>query len=163
MRLIHRYLGYFLAGIMAVYAISGIVLVYRDTDFLKKEVIYNEKLSAGMSEKELDQTLRIKRFEIQKTESDVMYFKQGTYNIRTGEANYKLKEYPYMLDKMVSLHKAKSEDKQSALNVFFGVSLLVYVITSFWMYAPKTSVFRKGMVYVLLGLVLGMILLFVEF
>ena len=38
MRVIHRYLGFFLAGIMAVYALSGIVLVFRKTDFLKKEV-----------------------------------------------------------------------------------------------------------------------------
>ncbi|WP_228459230.1 PepSY domain-containing protein [Chryseobacterium carnipullorum] len=37
MRITHRYLGYFLAGIMAVYALSGVLLVYRDTDFLKKE------------------------------------------------------------------------------------------------------------------------------
>ncbi len=36
-RIIHRYLGFFLAGIMAVYALSGVVLIYRQTDFLKKE------------------------------------------------------------------------------------------------------------------------------
>jgi hypothetical protein len=39
MRVTHRYLGYFLAGIMAVYAVSGIILVYRDTDFLKVKKI----------------------------------------------------------------------------------------------------------------------------
>ena len=33
MRVYHRYLGFFLAGIMAVYAISGIVMIFRDTDF----------------------------------------------------------------------------------------------------------------------------------
>ena len=37
MRVLHRYLGFFLAGIMAVYALSGIVLIFRDTDFLKSE------------------------------------------------------------------------------------------------------------------------------
>ena len=36
----HRYLGFFLAGIMAVYAFSGIVLTFRNTDtFKKKEVV----------------------------------------------------------------------------------------------------------------------------
>ena len=30
MRIFHRYLGFFLAGIMAVYALSGIVLIFRD-------------------------------------------------------------------------------------------------------------------------------------
>ena len=30
MRITHRYLGYFAAGIMAVYALSGVLLIYRD-------------------------------------------------------------------------------------------------------------------------------------
>jgi uncharacterized iron-regulated membrane protein len=37
-RVIHRYLGFFLAGIMALYALSGIVMIFRDTDFLKSQV-----------------------------------------------------------------------------------------------------------------------------
>ena len=44
MRLLHRYIGYFMAGIMAVYAISGVLLIYRDTDFLKKEKKIENKL-----------------------------------------------------------------------------------------------------------------------
>ena len=44
MRLLHRYIGYFMAGIMAVYAISGVLLIYRDTDFLKKEKKIEKKL-----------------------------------------------------------------------------------------------------------------------
>ena len=35
MRIIHRYLGFFLAGIMTVYALSGVLLIFRSTDFLK--------------------------------------------------------------------------------------------------------------------------------
>ena len=30
----HRYLGFFLAGIMAVYAFSGIILTFRNTDLI---------------------------------------------------------------------------------------------------------------------------------
>jgi hypothetical protein len=37
MRVYHRYLGFFLAGIMAIYSVSGIIMIFRDTDFLKKE------------------------------------------------------------------------------------------------------------------------------
>ena len=33
MRILHRYLGFFLAGIMAVYALSCTVMIFRDTDF----------------------------------------------------------------------------------------------------------------------------------
>ena len=32
MRVYHRYLGFFLAGIMAVYATSRMVLIFRNTD-----------------------------------------------------------------------------------------------------------------------------------
>ncbi|MGL6038021.1 MAG: hypothetical protein ACRC0E_03915 [Soonwooa sp.] len=52
-RVVHRYLGYFLADIMAMYAISGILLIYRDTDFLKKDVKYEKKLEANLDEKAL--------------------------------------------------------------------------------------------------------------
>lgn len=38
MRVYHRYLGFFLAGIMAVYALSGIILIFRETPLLKREV-----------------------------------------------------------------------------------------------------------------------------
>ena len=35
-RSIHRYLGFFLAGIMFMYAITGITLIFRNTDTFKK-------------------------------------------------------------------------------------------------------------------------------
>ena len=44
MRLYHRYLGFFLAGIMAVYAISGITLIFRDTNFLKSDKLVERQL-----------------------------------------------------------------------------------------------------------------------
>ena len=33
MRILHRYLGYFLTGMMAVYAVTGFIMTFRDTDF----------------------------------------------------------------------------------------------------------------------------------
>ena len=35
-RIIHRYLGFYLVGIMAVYSVSGITLIFRRTDTFKK-------------------------------------------------------------------------------------------------------------------------------
>ena len=37
-RILHRYLGYFLAGIMMVYALSGITLIFRKTDTFKVSI-----------------------------------------------------------------------------------------------------------------------------
>lgn len=161
MRVAHRYLGYFLAGIMMVYALSGIVLVYRDQEFLKKEVQYKEQFAKGMNEKQLAEQLRIKRFRVTKEENNKLYFKQGFYDVKTGQAEYTKKEYPYILDKMVSLHKAKSEDSMSPLNVFFGISLFFYVVSSFLMFSPKSDPFKKGLIFTTLGLVLALMLLFV--
>ncbi|CAA7390200.1 hypothetical protein [Chryseobacterium fistulae] len=161
MRITHRYLGYFLAGIMAVYAVSGVILVYRDTDFLKKEKKYEKLLKKNLSEKELGKELKIKNFEIEKTENSIQYFKQGSYNLLTGDAKYSKKELPYILDKMTKLHKSQSKDKLSPLNTFFGIALFFFVISSFWMFNPKTKAFKRGMVFTIAGLVISIILLLI--
>src|SRR5688572_32170720 len=49
------------------------------------------------------------------------------------------------LDKMTHLHKASTDDPLYWLNVFFGVSLLFFVLSAFWMYLPKTKVFKAGL------------------
>lgn len=161
MRIIHRYLGFFLAGIMSVYAISGIVLIFRDSDTFKNEIKHNEKFEPNLTEKELEKAVGTKGFEVQKTEGDFMYFEEGTYNSTTGEANYTTKELPYFLDKMTHLHKAKSSQPLYVLNIIFGLSLLFFVISSFWMFMPGTSVFKKGMIFTAIGFVLALVLLFV--
>ncbi len=53
MRVIHRYLGFFLAGIMAVYALSGVLLIFRDTDFLKQKKQIVQMIKPNASEKEI--------------------------------------------------------------------------------------------------------------
>ncbi|MFN4364691.1 hypothetical protein [Chryseobacterium hispalense] len=159
MRITHRYLGYFLAGIMTVYAVSGVLLVYRDTDFLKKEKKYDKVIGKNLDEKALGKELKIKNFEVEKTEGTVLKFKQGTYDAATGQAKYSKKELPFVLDKMTKLHKAQSKDTLSPLNTFFGISLFFFVISSFWMFNPKTKAFKRGMIFTIAGLVVSILLL----
>lgn len=161
MRIVHRYLGFFMAGIMAVYSVSGIILVYRDTDFLKKDKHYEKKFDAQLNEKQLGKEIKIKNFEVDKTENGILYFKGGSYNSATGEAKYTKKELPYVLNKMTQLHKSQSKDKLSPLNVLFGVSLFFFVISSFWMFNTKTKAFKRGMYYTAAGLILAVILVFI--
>lgn len=161
MRIVHRYLGYFMAGIMAIYAISGVLLIYRDTDFLKQEKIYDEVIAKNLSEKDLGKELKMKRLEIDKTENGIFYFKGGTYNSNTGEAKYSKKELPFVLDKMTKLHKSESKNPLSPLNTFFGISLFFFVISSFWMFNPKSKAFKRGMVFTAVGAIFALILLFI--
>ena len=162
MRIIHRYLGFFLAGIMAMYSISGIIMIFRNTDFLKSEKIIAQQLKPNLEAGELSAALRVKGgIKPEKTEGDVVYFAQGEYNAKTGMASVKKMELPVILDKMEHLHKATTESPVYYLNIFFGLSLLFFVISSFWMFMPQTSVFKKGIYFTLGGIVLTIILLFV--
>jgi len=68
MRIIHRYLGFFLIGIMTVYALSGIVLIFRDTAFLKKEVEIERNLKPNIQSNQLGKQLRIRELKVLKEE-----------------------------------------------------------------------------------------------
>ena len=160
MRIFHRYLGFFLSGIMAVYAISGIVMIFRETEFLKSEREIERQLAVDLPDAEVGSTLRIKEFKVEKSEGSLIYFRDGTYDKKTGLAKYKAKQLPYLLDKMTKLHKATTNRPLYFLNIFFGVALLFFVLSAFWMFMPKTEVFRKGLYFTLGGIVLTLILVF---
>ena len=161
MRIYHRYLGFFLAGIMAVYAVSGIVMIFRNTDFLKIEKHAEQKLAPGLDEEAVGRALRIRDLKFQTEVGEIALFKQGSYNKSTGIASYTIKSLPYLLDKLSKFHKSNTTQPLFYLNVFFGVALLFFVLSSFWMFLPGTTVFRKGLYFSIAGLVLTLLLLFV--
>jgi hypothetical protein len=160
MRVYHRYLGFFLAGIMAVYAISGIILIFRDTDFLKNIVKIEKKVEPNLKPDQLQPILRM-RVNVEKEENGIVFFKGGQYNTQTGELKAEKKELPFILDKMTHLHKASTKEPLFFLNIFFGLSLFFFVISSFWMFMPKTEIFKKGLYFTIGGIILTLILLFI--
>lgn len=161
MRIYHRYLGYFLAGIMAVYAFSGVIMIFRDTNFLKRDKQVEKKVAINLGEKELGEAIRVRDLKITSQTGDIVSFTTGTYNKATGEAKYTIKVWPEAINKLTGLHKASSKQPLFFLNVFFGVSLLFFVVSSFWMFLPKTTIFRKGLYFTLAGLILTLIMLFI--
>ena len=161
MRILHRYIGFFLAGIMAVYAISGIVLIFRETSFLKQEKRVEKTIATNADPAELGKMLGVKNLKVSKTAGDTTYFEGGTYNKVTGKASYTSKQLPFILDKLTKLHKATTKQPLFWLNIFFGVSLLFFVVSSFWMFKPKTEIFKKGIYYTIAGIILTLIMLFV--
>lgn len=161
MRTIHRYLGFFLAGIMAVYALSGILLIFRDTDFLKQEQTITETVKTNATGEELGELLQMRKLKVLEDNETTIIFENGAYNKQSGQAVFTIKELPLVLDKLTHLHKARSGDPMFFLNVFFGLSLLFFVVSAFWMYMPGTDIFKKGMYYTLGGIILTLVLLFV--
>ncbi|MBK9485386.1 MAG: hypothetical protein IPO01_09285 [Chitinophagaceae bacterium] len=160
MRIYHRYLGFFLAGIMAMYAISGIILIFRDTDFLKSEKKISKQLKPALAAADLGKAIRNRDVKIDSVSGDVQLFKGGDYNTKTGAVNYTVKTLPPLVEKLTHLHKANTKDPLYYLNIFFGVSLMFFVISSFWMFMPKTTIFKKGLYFTLAGIILTVVLLF---
>ena len=160
MRTFHRYLGFFLAGIMAVYSISGIIMVFRNTDFLKNTIKIEKTIEPKLKAEQLNPILKMK-VNVEKIENGIVYFKGGQYNSETGEVKAEKKELPFILGKMEHLHKATTNDPLFYLNLFFGASLFFFVLSSFWMFLPGTKVFKKGLYFTLAGIVLTLIMLFV--
>lgn len=161
MRIYHRYLGFFLAGIMAIYSLSGIVLIFRDTDRFKITKQHQKIIAPNLTTDQLGKEIKIKELKAESETEQLINFKQGTYNKVSGEANYTTKELPTVLKKLTDLHKAETKDPLYYLNIFFGVSLLFFVVSSFWMFLPNTTIFKKGLYFTLAGVVLVLIMLFV--
>jgi hypothetical protein len=159
-RIIHRYLGFYLVGIIAVYAISGITLIFRKGDTFKKSVTENIQLAPQLEIESLANQLKINDLNIKNIEGDVYYFDQGQYNIKSGKATYTTKKIPFVLDKMQKLHKATTKSPIYWLNIFFGLSLLFFVISAFWMFMPSTTVFKRGIYFSILGFIMTIIILF---
>ncbi len=162
MRLLHRYLGYFLTGMMAVYAITGIIMTFRDTDFLKSEKHESQTVKPHLAGDELGKALDMRRLKVTKEDSLTIYFENGTYAKETGVANYTLKEWPPLVVKMTELHQSRSADPLFFLNVFFACSLFFFVVSSFWMFPSHSQTFRKGMLFVAAGVILVVVLIWLK-
>lgn len=161
MRVYHRYLGFFLAGIMAIYSISGIILIFRETPWLKNNIHKVVTIKPNLSVDELGKELKLKGFKPNKVSSTLIQFKEGTYEPLTGKADYKIKEYSFLVKKMTNLHKASTKHPLFFLNIFFGLSLFFFVLSSFWMFLPNTKIFRKAILFTIAGAIFTIVLLLV--
>lgn len=149
-RLYHRYLGFFLAGIMVIYAFSGVIMIFRTTDFLKVEKQITREIQPNIAGSELGRALFIRDFKIVEETPEIVKFEQGTYTKASGVAEYKVKELPTVLQKLETMHKATTNSPLFFLNIFFGLSLLFFSVSAFFMFAKSNKVLKKG-IYVAIG------------
>ena len=158
-RYLHRNIGFFILGFVLIYAFSGITLIYRDSDFLKKEKIVKVNLPVETKPADLGQALRIREFKILRTEGDLIYFQGGSFNTTTGEASITVKDLMFPFNKLTSLHKTPSKSPFHWFNLLFGIMLLFMALSSFWMFKPGSKVFRNGIILVVTGFVIALVLL----
>jgi hypothetical protein len=133
----HRWLGFFLSGIMAVYAISGILLIFRPTDFLKYEYTESRQLGQNLSTEDLLKAVQRRRAKVIEETAEKIIMNVGTYEKQTGSITLIRKDYPIILSKMVKLHKATNNSPLFWLNIAFGIALLFFVVSAFFMFLPR--------------------------
>jgi hypothetical protein len=160
MRLLHRYAGFFIFGFVILYGLSGIVLIYRDTDFLKQEKKVSLKLAPGINQSELGSALRMREFKVEKTEGDIIYFQGGSYDKATGTAEQTIKELRFPFNKLTALHKTPSKNSLHWFTLIFGIGMLFLAISSLWMFKPGSVIFKKGVIVVVAGIFAAIILLY---
>ncbi|MDA1288798.1 MAG: PepSY domain-containing protein [Bacteroidetes bacterium] len=143
-RVLHRYLGFFLSGIMFMYALTGITLTYRDKDTFKTEVVIERQIEKGLA-----------------SAPEIRGAKNLEYNAVTGDLKYIQMQPPKFLGMMEKMHKATSSTPLFFLNILFGVGLLFFVVSAYWMFLPQTDVFKKALYFTLAGIVLSAIMILV--
>jgi hypothetical protein len=144
MRSLHRDIGFFLIGLTIIYSLSGILLIYRDTGFLKKERQITLTVEPNMEPEDLGKTLQMRNFEIVGTDGNLVFFNTGTYNRETGEVVYSSRDLPQWLTKIIGLHKSSTRSPLHWVGVIYGSLLLFMAVSSLWMFKTGTGLFRRG-------------------
>ncbi len=163
MRALHRDLGFLAIGLVIVYALSGIILIYRDTDFMKRTETVEKTLAPGLSAEQLGGELKMRGFKVTGQTSSTILFDGGTYDIGSGKAVYTQKSVVAPFDRFISLHKASSGNNKShwAL-MLFGVILFFLALSSLFIYKPKTKLFRRGAWLTVVGVAVTVLLLLIK-
>ena len=159
MRGLHRDIGYFTFGLMVIYALSGMALIYRNTDFLKHEVTVEKQLKPDMSIEDVGKELRIREIKVTKTEGEIVFFQTGSYNKTSGIAVFTSKEVIFPFNKFINFHKAISSKATHWFNLVFGALVLFMAVSSLWMFKPGTKTFRRAIILIASGIVFTAILL----
>lgn len=161
MRILHRNVGYYLIGFVLIYSLSGILLIYRDTNFLKKEISIEKTLPTDTDPQKLGELLKIRNFNISKEENNLVFFETGSFDRTTGKAVYTVKEPMPFFQKFYSFHKQSSKNPLHWISLIFGVLMVFMAISSLWMFKRGSSALKRGIYLTLAGLLTAFFLVFI--
>lgn len=160
MRVWHRYIGFFTVGLFLIYAISGIALIFRDTDLFKVDNRISTTISPNLNKDNIEAELKLKGFKVISENDSLIIFNTGTYNKINGNLKYGKKEFIFPLNKFSKLHMLPSKASPIHLiSLLLGVALIFLALSSFWMYKPNSKIFKKGMWITGAGILLSLLML----
>lgn len=168
MRNLHNYIGYFIVGLVIIYAFSGIVQTYRDTSFLKKEVAHEKTIEKGLVADSVAHVNKIgkavnqKELKIIKIEGSVLIFKEGSYDANTGIVKYTTKELYNWIKPFTELHKSNSKGIIHYFTIAFAIALFFMSVSAFWMFKPGTKAFSSGVILTVVGIIASIILILIK-
>ncbi|GAB6039053.1 hypothetical protein JCM15519_36120 [Fundidesulfovibrio butyratiphilus] len=164
-RCLHRDIGFLLIGITLLYAVSGIILVYRETDFMKTSKSVSTTLAQDMTPEELAQALHMRRFKATKSDGDTILFqdgqniKDGAYDKRTGNVTYTVMQFNAAIAPLIRLHMLSSSKTAHIYSVAYGTLLTFLAVSSLFMFNTRQTAFRRGLKLSGIGLVLSVFIL----
>lgn len=159
-RSLHRDLGFLIIGLVCFFALSGIVLVYRDTDFMKRDEVIEKTLPPNLASNDLASALKLKNLKVVREDSSTVVFAEGTYSKTTGLASYTASKVIFPFNKFISLHKSVSQSPSHWAVLLFGGIMLFQAISAFWIFKSSTKQFKRGMGLTIAGMIVAVLLLF---
>jgi hypothetical protein len=164
MRILHRDVGFLMIGLTLVFSLSGLLLVYRPTGFLKSDTAVSRTVEEGLSAQDIGRALHMRRLEVVSDDGRTVLFsgapavRNGKYDRQSGAVSYTEQRLPAALEKLTQLHKSSSRDALHWFVVLYGVLLTFLAVSSFWMFKPSTRQFRRGLVLAAGGVVAASLL-----
>ncbi|MBI5169588.1 MAG: PepSY domain-containing protein [Candidatus Eisenbacteria bacterium] len=160
MRALHRDIGFVTAGLTLLFALSGIAQIFRDTNFLQREIHTPVQLEPGLTPEALAPALKMREVRVERTEGTVLYFRGGSYDGATGQADRIQKEWLFPFDRMTELHTSRSGMPIHWVTLAYGSMLLFMACSSFFMFKGGSPLQKRGLVLAAAGVIVALIALF---
>lgn len=159
MRTLHRDIGFVTAGLTLLFALSGIAQIFRDTNFLQREIHTPVQLEPGLAAEALAPALKMREVRVEKTEGSVLYFRGGSYDAATGLADRIQKQWIAPRPHDRAAHRAERMPIHS-LTLTYGAMLLFMACSSFFMFKGGSPLQKRGLALAVAGIVVALIALF---
>lgn len=175
-RIIHRDLSYFFAGMVLIYAISGIVMNHRNTinpnfSITRKEYKIAENLpdKAGMSKEKvlpllepLGETANYTKHYFPQTDVMKVFLKGGSnllVNVKTGEAVYESVSRRPLIGAMSRLHYNPGQWWTYFADIF-AAGLIIITLSGIIMLKGNKGIIGRGGIELIVGVLIPLLFLF---